>query len=617
MTGSPENNADEFIELYNPTDLDSDVSACSIQYLGGNSSTYSKKNFASSSTIPSHGYFLVAHGEDYSGTITYDMSWSQSFSESGGTIFLVNSEESLGSLKNNDLYIIDTLGYGEAKESEQDPAIKPIPGQSISRKNFLDSNNNLADFIPSLPSPKEAVIEIFEEDTSLEEILDNETGYYSSDIRLNEILPNPKGEEKDGEYIELYNDSDSSIDLKDWILKDLSKTKFVFPAGHILKPNEYLTIYRDTFKFALNNTGSEEVFLLDPEENIISQASYESAKENVSFSFDGSGWRWSKYLTPSKANRLGSSSKIKLEKIKEGYIGVPVEFSLDPEYDNFSKVTWDFGDKKKSYLKNPTHTYLKKGNYKIRVSASGEAEDVSDSFTLKIKDYPRENVEIVSLLPNPFGNDAGQEWIEIRNNGGEIVNLKGWKLSAGQKTLVNHLIKNDLEIGPGETVQLTRDQAFFTLHNTGMALELRYPDGKTADKVSYAKTKIADDEIYIKEESGWIWFSAEEDMGNEEVLDFEEAEPSVEPETPREEDSQGEVLGDSTELGKFSFSEEWENKKRNMSHYLNYGLRVKLAYVFSNKIYPNNSLSAKSLPAHAENETFLEINAFLNKLFFN
>ena len=66
-------------------------------------------------------------------------------------------------------------------------------------------------------------------------------------IRLNEILPNPKGEESEKEYVEIFSDEDKEINLKDWTLKDSSKTKFTFLPDYIIKPKSYLTIYRDKF----------------------------------------------------------------------------------------------------------------------------------------------------------------------------------------------------------------------------------------------------------------------------------------------------------------------------------------------------------------------------------
>jgi PKD repeat protein len=40
---------------------------------------------------------------------------------------------------------------------------------------------------------------------------------------------------------------------------------------------------------------------------------------------------------------------------------------------NVSTWTWNFGDNKTSTLKNPTHTYLRGGEYNVTLSVSNEA----------------------------------------------------------------------------------------------------------------------------------------------------------------------------------------------------------------------------------------------------
>jgi len=48
---------DEFIEIYNPTDHDIDLSNWSIQYRGSKSTSFYKKNFVNDNSIPAKGYF--------------------------------------------------------------------------------------------------------------------------------------------------------------------------------------------------------------------------------------------------------------------------------------------------------------------------------------------------------------------------------------------------------------------------------------------------------------------------------------------------------------------------------------------------------------------------------
>ncbi|MDO8240539.1 MAG: lamin tail domain-containing protein [Candidatus Moranbacteria bacterium] len=605
---------DDFIELYNNTCADIELTNWKIKRRtasGSESIIGSLKN-----TIPGKGYFLWKNisansvgNPDYA-TTSYSLSDNYSIALFDST----NAQVDALTWGNNLLPFADTPYYPLNLKAFE-TILRNLSDETSIQLNYAPKNSSVL--------KTEELSSCTIEDPAPDPIDPSPAEIYSDQLRLNEILPNPKDDETTGEFIELYNAEDFPIDLENWGLQDSSDTQFIFPAGYIIGANDYLTIYRDIFRFALNNSGQEDIYLLNPNGDTVSEITYENAKENVSFSFDEADWKWTKYLTPDKANEFDAVSQIKAEHIKEGFVVFPIEFSLDPDFADFSKVVWNFGDTKKSYLKNPKHTYLKKGNYTVTVSTSGEAEDTSDSFVLKIKDYPREKVEIVGLIPNPLGTDAEQEWIEIKNNEKNVVNLKGWKLATGKKVLVNHPIKDDFEIQPGETAQLTREQAFFTLHNKAMILELRYPDGKTADRVSYSKETIGDDELYSKESGRWTWISAEGDeRAAEDISEPIEAPVQTEPESePVPEEALIEiveaVLEESPEnMGKFSVSNEWQAKRKNWLNYLAYGLPTNTSPKLASE---NIALQEKSQPATSNQKVstkniFLQINSFLNSV---
>ncbi|MEA3323107.1 MAG: lamin tail domain-containing protein, partial [Patescibacteria group bacterium] len=122
-----------------------------------------------------------------------------------------------------------------------------------------------------------------------------------SEIIINELLPNPSGDESADEFIELYNPNDFSVELKNWILRDASKTgKYIFTTQKIL-PTSYLTIYRSDFGFALNNSGDETVSLIAPNTQIKSTISYAGAAEGLSYNRDIPNWYWA-VPTPDNQN---------------------------------------------------------------------------------------------------------------------------------------------------------------------------------------------------------------------------------------------------------------------------------------------------------------------------
>ncbi len=336
---------------------------------------------------------------------------------------------------------------------------------------------------------------------------------YPRGVYINEILPSPK-ENGEDEFIELYNSSDGNIDLADWELRDSSKTGcYIFPKNTSIESLSFLTVYRKDYKFALNDSGDETVYLFDPNADEASKVSYSDAGEDVSYNFDGENWRWSRFLTPGEENQFNNLPESKTKNDKNIYVGVWADFSAnakDLDKDNL-KYTWDFGDGHKSYKKNTRHKYEKAGKYTVVLKIFDGSEDKIETFNIEVKEFPRPKIKIVSVVPNPQGADNKLEYLTIKNNSKKKVDLKGWSVATGAKTLYNHPITDNLMISPGKTAKITRKISKFNLNNKKSKIELRYPDGEVAAKVKYNKKGgVENDEVYEKTGNGWDWVAPEQ-----------------------------------------------------------------------------------------------------------
>lgn len=103
-------------------------------------------------------------------------------------------------------------------------------------------------------------------------------------IYINELLPNPKGDDKINEWIEIYNNSSALVDLSGFILEDASGKNFVFPSDKKIEPNDYLVVYGPETKVSLNNNG-DLIKLFSSQKmgkKLISEVRYESVKEGYS-----------------------------------------------------------------------------------------------------------------------------------------------------------------------------------------------------------------------------------------------------------------------------------------------------------------------------------------------
>ena len=166
-------------------------------------------------------------------------------------------------------------------------------------------------------------------------------------ITMTEFLPDPEGDDNapmpDGEWIELFNPTNSDIDLKWMYFKDLSgKTLTVVDTivvdSTVIKANDYLVVYTNGFSGLLNNLGAETIFFYDKEGNQIQNVSYFGSKKENSYAYIGGiGWQ-STMPTPGTVNvhiSQHNESYVKIEKIldlgsdKKAKFGQTVRVKVD------------------------------------------------------------------------------------------------------------------------------------------------------------------------------------------------------------------------------------------------------------------------------------------------
>lgn len=338
---------------------------------------------------------------------------------------------------------------------------------------------------------------------------------YVSDIFFNEILPNPQGTDKNNEWIELFNGSEEIVDMDGWTIENKSGKIFIIVKTTI-KPGGLGLIEIKNSSFSIKNS-NEVLRLFDPNKEAVCGVSFlESAKSGVSYNLGTDNqWKWSRFLTPGAENKLNNPPIISIDFDKKVYKNVKAHFDAsktrDPDRDDL-KFHWDFGDGHGSYLGKTSHIFEDNGRYKISLTVNDGSEKSTKVFEVEVEGFPRKDLEIVGLMPNPKGKDSESEFVQVRNNSKKKANLGGYYLATGKEenSLVNHPINDDVKIEPGRTEKIEREACKIVLPNKEGVVELRYPDKKTADQVSYAKDKIKENEKYVLVEGGWIWIADEQ-----------------------------------------------------------------------------------------------------------
>ncbi len=273
---------------------------------------------------------------------------------------------------------------------------------------------------------------------------------YSPDIHINEFLPNPKGDDGTGEFIELINTGNEDVDISEWVLDDVEgagSTPFSIPDETIISAHGFIVVYRTLTKISLNND-IDHVRLIRPDTIVQDDVPYSDAKEAHSFNkTDAEKYEKSSSLTPGAANIISIS-------------GTPTpKPEADEDTEKESKVTYDFSTK----------------------------------------------IVINEFLPNPEGEDTELEFIEIKSLDKRNINLFGYSVDDGDGGSAPYLFTKEDSIAPGKILVLFRPKTKIALNNDKDSVQLFDPNKKSISEAAYDE-KIIEGQSYNKNANGeWQW----------------------------------------------------------------------------------------------------------------
>lgn len=131
---------------------------------------------------------------------------------------------------------------------------------------------------------------------------------------ISEFLPNPKGPDSAGEWIELFNESITPVSLSGWSIKDASGKKFTFK-NQTLGAGEFLTLDSKITKVSLNN-GNEKIFLYNASGELMDELGFSGTAPEGKSVIRGNGKIiFTETPTPGKANFFKTESGLSENKI--------------------------------------------------------------------------------------------------------------------------------------------------------------------------------------------------------------------------------------------------------------------------------------------------------------
>lgn len=476
----PPDGEEEWIELYNNTQKEIDLTGWYIEEGSG------AQTFLSGKILP-RGFFVVEKIKGY-------------LNNSGDIIFL----------KDKTGNVIDKVTYGNFDDGNiEDNAPTTKDPYSIARVfDGKDTNQDNLDFKIS-NSTKGAKNQVLGSIS------------FVSNIIINEILPNPKGDDSENEFIELKNLNNFDVDLENWYLQDLSNTKFVLSSKKIstkIPKNGFLVIYRKDSKIALNNTDKDCLKLFQPDGTLVDSVCYSGkVLEDVSFAKNQKGdFEWTEKLTPGTENIIlkpNSPPTAQISANKEkAFVGEEVTFdgsdSFDPDGDEL-EFLWDFGDNTKKEGVYVSHSFSKPKTYTVSLEIKDE-KGAKDKATLKIEILEKKEgklttqtesrisqgfqnlsgqIFISEILPDPKGKDDEREFIEIFNNFSKEIDLSGWFLDDDEGQSRPYKIPEGTKILPKQYLVFWRKETKIALNNSADKVRIFDPQNNLIDEVSFEKSK--------------------------------------------------------------------------------------------------------------------------------
>ncbi len=286
---------DDFIELYNPGSDEFSLKGFELRRRTKADTTSTNEfgslfhSFSDSDSIPAKGYFLWANKDGTAAFIAY--ADTKSPNTTSPALAANNSVALFDSTKT----IVDTAAWGVDLAGPFASFINANPDKNTS---LVRDSKTLAWSISKCPTPTNRKGETIDSAVACET---PQPPPPVGTIVINELYPNPATGEN--EWIELRNTTNADISIAGWKLKDASTSAgYAFPAGSSLSAGGFLVIGADISKIALNNTGTESLTLLFPDETTAYSFEYAKTEKGASYAWDGHAFRLTHTSTPGEDN---------------------------------------------------------------------------------------------------------------------------------------------------------------------------------------------------------------------------------------------------------------------------------------------------------------------------
>ena len=339
-----------------------------------------------------------------------------------------------------------------------------------------------------------------------------------NNIIINELLPNPTGSD-DAEWIELKNENNDNVNLKDCYLEDASGNRYTFSDDTI---NNYLVLERSISGISLNNS-EETISLFNNLSEKIDEVNYTTSKENYSWARFNNQWEQTSLLTKGYENEkeplvppVAIINLISNELNTNQEIILSANNSEDPNNQDL-EYKWylnnSFQDDEEEFKITFTTVGLKEIKLKVineseledetiiylYIINSTEGSEESSEETDGLCSSTNKNIIINEVLPNPEGSDD-LEWIELYNPNNQDINLNNWTINDASSSF-----KMEKTIKANNYLLIKKEESKITLNNSNEELELFDCQNNLINSLSYSKSFEGQSYAYDEINNEYFW----------------------------------------------------------------------------------------------------------------
>ncbi|MDD5252089.1 MAG: lamin tail domain-containing protein [Patescibacteria group bacterium] len=298
---------------------------------------------------------------------------------------------------------------------------------------------------------------------------------------INELFPDPEGEDAAGEFIELLNMGTEPVDVAGW--KITVNTRGHVLASAIVPAHGYYQFSYVETKLTLANGGAT-VTLIDPSGNAVYTVTYGSAKTGQTYArADDAIWNWTNVPTPAADNVFPETP-------------ATIVATAGPE------VASEITDNVVTTIA-AAGTVPSGGQSPIDISTAGVTDAAATSTTETDAPDPRLLIRINEFLPDPAGDDVG-EWIELFNPSEFTAVLAGWSLDDDAGGSTPYKFTADDVVPAGGYLVMPRSRTKLALNNDGDAVRLLDGDGAVVQTVRHGAAAVGKS-YFLGVDGVWRW----------------------------------------------------------------------------------------------------------------